>query len=169
MRNLISGVVGVLFGGAILLYGLSGQGRPRGAGAFAAGQMIGMVFGVLLLGGGVFYLVQAAREWSDRDWEQEPKRRKRRRKPGVAVMRPTSEVSSGKGGPPATGITCPECQSALRVPPDSPAGKRFKCAKCGAVATVPGEATRLTASPPAPPRSGRKPVRDPDLIDNEEE
>jgi predicted Zn finger-like uncharacterized protein len=136
MRNLISGVVGVLFGGAILLYGLS---SPRGAGAFAAGQMMGMVFGALFLGGGVFYLVQAAREWSDRDWEQEPKRRKRRRRPAVAVMRPTSEASSDKGGPSATSITCPECQSALRVPPDSPAGKRFRCAKCGAVARVPGK------------------------------
>jgi hypothetical protein len=58
MRNRILGAVGVLWGGLILL-GRLGAGRPvSGTGAYAGGQAIGLVFAVLLLVVGLYYLVR---------------------------------------------------------------------------------------------------------------
>jgi hypothetical protein len=53
-RNRISGIVGVVWGGLILL-GAAGHGI--GGGAFGAGHLIGLLFGVVLLVAGVSYLL----------------------------------------------------------------------------------------------------------------
>lgn len=46
MRQLILGVIGVLWGGAIVISGLV---RGMSDGAYGAGQMIAFVFGIVLL------------------------------------------------------------------------------------------------------------------------
>lgn len=53
----ILGAIGVLWGGAILVVGLM-KGGPRGEGAYAAGQVGGLVFGGLLFVVGLYYLVK---------------------------------------------------------------------------------------------------------------
>ena len=53
-RNRISGIVGVVWGGLILL-GAAGHGI--GGGAFGAGHLVGLAFGVVLLVAGFFYLM----------------------------------------------------------------------------------------------------------------
>ena len=81
MRNVIFGVIGVLWGGYILMG--SCLGGMRGGGAYGAGQMVGTLFGLLLfvaglsaLGGSLFGLIQSSAEQRPR-----PRRRKRRRRP----------------------------------------------------------------------------------------
>ena len=59
MRNRILGAIGVIWGGLILLGRLIGGGPEDGAGAYAAGQMTGVVFGVLLLVVGLYYLTRS--------------------------------------------------------------------------------------------------------------
>jgi hypothetical protein len=54
MRNRIFGIIGVVWGGAVLAYGLS-QG-PAQNGSYAAGQIGGMAFGAVLLVVGLYYL-----------------------------------------------------------------------------------------------------------------
>ena len=54
MRNRVLGGIGVLWGGLILLGRLS----EGGAGAYGAGQVVGLVFAVLLLVVGLYYLVR---------------------------------------------------------------------------------------------------------------
>src|SRR4051812_8807482 len=56
MRNRIFGGIGVVLGGAILVYSLM-QGGPQGEGAYAVGQIIGMCFSALLLVVGLCYLI----------------------------------------------------------------------------------------------------------------
>jgi len=73
MRNIISGVIGVLLGGAILMgFLLNGL---QGAGSYFIGQIIGLIFGVLLLFGGVYYLVIGFIKRPDDDKGRRPKRR----------------------------------------------------------------------------------------------
>jgi hypothetical protein len=74
MRNFISGIVGVAFGGFILLNGFL-RGGPQGAGAYRAGQIAAMAFGGLLLVGGMYYLVQGLKGAN-----APTKRRKQRKK-----------------------------------------------------------------------------------------
>ncbi len=77
MRNVIFGGIGVLWGGGILLYWFLGGGG-RGEGAFGAGQAVGAVFGVLLFGAGLFYLISGIRSLSREEPRRKPRRRKRR-------------------------------------------------------------------------------------------
>jgi hypothetical protein len=56
MRNRILGGIGVAWGGAILVYMLI-KGGPQGQGAYAAGQIAGMIFGGVLLLAGLYYLI----------------------------------------------------------------------------------------------------------------
>src|SRR5688572_25962724 len=58
MRNRILGAIGVIWGGLILLGRLIGGSAGEGAGAYAAGQMTGLVFAVLLLVVGLYYLTR---------------------------------------------------------------------------------------------------------------
>jgi hypothetical protein len=62
-RNLTSGVVGILFGGWILI-NWARNGGPQGQGAYLAGEVVGLIFGVLLFGGGWYYLIKGIRELS---------------------------------------------------------------------------------------------------------
>jgi hypothetical protein len=77
-RNLIMGGVGVLWGGAVLIY-CAAQGGAKGSGAYGAGQVVGMIFAVLMLLTGGFYLVLGIKEAIQTSVER-PKRRKRRRR-----------------------------------------------------------------------------------------
>ena len=67
MRNRIFGGIGVVWGGAVLIYMLM-QGGPQGGGAFAAGQTGGMIFGGLLFIVGLYYLIKG-----DGSSKREPK------------------------------------------------------------------------------------------------
>ena len=57
MRNRIVGGIGVVWGGAMLIYGLT-QGEPQGQGAYATGQIGGLIFGGVLLVAGLYYLIK---------------------------------------------------------------------------------------------------------------
>ena len=60
MRYSILGAIGVVFGGAILLSGvLNGV---KGEGTYAQGQIAGLIFGVLLFGVGLYYLIKGRRK-----------------------------------------------------------------------------------------------------------
>ena len=58
MRNRILGVIGVVWGGLILLGRLIGGSPEEGAGAYGAGQMTGLVFAGLLVVVGIYYLTR---------------------------------------------------------------------------------------------------------------
>ena len=58
MRNRILGAIGVVWGGLILLGRLASGGPVDGTGAYGGGQMIGLVFAVLLLLVGLYYLIR---------------------------------------------------------------------------------------------------------------
>lgn len=60
MRNRVLGAIGVLWGGAILLRRLTGGSVGEGAEAYGAGQAAGLVFAVLLLVVGLYYLVRGS-------------------------------------------------------------------------------------------------------------
>lgn len=74
MRNAIIGGIGALWGAAILIYSMF---RQRGEGAYAAGQIAGTIFGVLMFGAGVYYLIVGIRGMGEP--KQRSKKRKRRR------------------------------------------------------------------------------------------
>jgi hypothetical protein len=78
MRNLVFGAIGVVWGLGILIFSLV-RGGPQGEGAYAAGQMVGLLFGVLLLGVGGYYLFDGIR--TVRAESEKPKKRKRPRRP----------------------------------------------------------------------------------------
>ena len=56
MRNMIFGVIGVLWGGAIVL-----QGMPKAESAYGAGQFMAFAFGFLMLGAGGWALQRGIR------------------------------------------------------------------------------------------------------------
>jgi hypothetical protein len=58
MRNRIFGALGVLWGGAVLIYALTKDEAPRGTNAAAAGNTAGTVFGGLLFVVGLYYLIK---------------------------------------------------------------------------------------------------------------
>ena len=59
MRNRIFGLIGVLWGGAIILFKLLGQ-SPQGNpdGAYASGQAVGFVVGAAMFLVGGYYLLK---------------------------------------------------------------------------------------------------------------
>jgi hypothetical protein len=59
MSNRLLGTIGVLWGGGILLFGLSGGSHVKGTGAYAAGQTTGWLFGLLLFPVGIYYLAKS--------------------------------------------------------------------------------------------------------------
>jgi uncharacterized membrane protein YfcA len=61
MRDRVLGAIGVIWGGLILVGRLGGGDPVTGAGAYAAGQMTGLIFGVLLLVVGLYYLTRSRR------------------------------------------------------------------------------------------------------------
>lgn len=54
MRNKISGGIGILWGGAILLNWLI-SGSPGGSAAYEGGRATAALFGLVLLGAGLYY------------------------------------------------------------------------------------------------------------------
>jgi hypothetical protein len=74
MRSLISGIVGLALGGMCLLSNLL-KGGPQGEGAYHAGQVCGLVMGVLFFFGGIGYLILGLRELQG----DAPKKKRRRR------------------------------------------------------------------------------------------
>jgi hypothetical protein len=60
MRNLISGIVGLTLGSLCLLSNLI-KGGPQGEGAYFAGQVCGLIMGILFFLGGIVYLVLGVR------------------------------------------------------------------------------------------------------------
>ena len=57
-RSRILGLIAVLWGGAVLVFGLLGPRKPVANAAYAAGQNTGLFFGVLLLIVGLYYLLR---------------------------------------------------------------------------------------------------------------
>ena len=87
MRNLISGIVGVILGSLCLLSSLL-QGGPHGEGGYFAGQVCALVLGGLFFFGGIVYLVlgimnvQAdSKKQKRRARDDEDRPRKKRRSP----------------------------------------------------------------------------------------
>jgi len=78
MRNIIFGVIGILWGLAIILYALLSESSSAG-GTYQAGKIIGILFGVLLFVAGPFYLIRGLKELKDDKKERRKKPRKRRR------------------------------------------------------------------------------------------
>lgn len=60
-RNLILGVLGVVWGAGMLISFLLRGGRVDGNGAYAAGQLAGVVLGALLLFAGAYALFKSSR------------------------------------------------------------------------------------------------------------
>jgi hypothetical protein len=79
MRDVILGGIGVLWGGGIFLYTLL-AGGARSGGAHGAGQVAGFVFGLLLFGVGLFYLINGIRSMNAGDEDTKPRKRKRGRR-----------------------------------------------------------------------------------------
>jgi hypothetical protein len=61
MRNRIFGAIGVIWGGLILVSAYL-RGGPQGSGSYAAGQTGALVFAVLLMLVGGFYLLKGGQK-----------------------------------------------------------------------------------------------------------
>jgi hypothetical protein len=57
-RNRVFGLIGVLWGGAIIIGRVLGLSAASGTGAYAAGQVAGLGFGILLLIVGAYFLAK---------------------------------------------------------------------------------------------------------------
>jgi hypothetical protein len=88
MRNLISGIIGLAWGGFILLAALL-RGGPQGEGAYYAGQICALVMGILFFFGGAVYLFLGIRELLA-DAPRKKRRRRRRRDDDRPRRRPRS-------------------------------------------------------------------------------
>jgi len=61
LRDRILGAIAVIWGSLILVGRLGGGDPVYGAGAYVAGQMTGLVFAVLLVIVGLYYLTRSSR------------------------------------------------------------------------------------------------------------
>jgi hypothetical protein len=61
MRNRIFGAIGVIWGGLILVSAFL-RGGPQGSGSYVAGQTAALVFAVLLVVVGGYYLVKGGQK-----------------------------------------------------------------------------------------------------------
>jgi len=59
MRNRVVGLIGVLWGGGILVSSFLRSG-PAGGSAYQSGQTAGYIFGAILFGAGLFYLIRGS-------------------------------------------------------------------------------------------------------------
>jgi hypothetical protein len=62
MSNRLIGVIGVLWGAGILLFGLLSGGQAQVKGAYAAGQSVGWLFGLVLLLAGLYHLAKSPKK-----------------------------------------------------------------------------------------------------------
>ncbi len=58
MRNLIFGIIGILWGGTVLWRRLTGGTAESGDAAYDSGAKFGLIFGGLLVVGGIFAIVK---------------------------------------------------------------------------------------------------------------
>jgi hypothetical protein len=65
MLTRILAAIGALWGGGILLSAFLGSG-PEGSGAYAQGQAAGFIFGAVLFGVGMFYLIKGGKKSTPR-------------------------------------------------------------------------------------------------------
>lgn len=63
-RSRIFGVIGILWGGFILIRFATRGGQIEGSGAYAAGGSAAVIFGVLLLAAGIWALVSSGKRKS---------------------------------------------------------------------------------------------------------
>ena len=56
MRNLVSGIIGVVLGSIWTLRAFTSSSSSNGSGAYAAGEQVAVVFGVIFLVAGIYYL-----------------------------------------------------------------------------------------------------------------
>lgn len=114
MRNAISAAVGLLWGGLILASWLA-RGE-LGEGDYRRGQYVGLTIGLLLFGGGAYYLYRAVDEFraprgrTRRGEGSDPASPTNKHRPGAASKAPSPakrrppEPPGGSGGlPPRTG------------------------------------------------------------------
>jgi len=62
MRNIVFGLIGMIWGGAILVGKLLGGGSTEGSSSYEAGGVAALVFAVLLLIAGAYYLRKGLQE-----------------------------------------------------------------------------------------------------------
>jgi hypothetical protein len=62
MSHRLIGVIGVLWGGGMLLFGLLSGGQAQVKGAYAAGQSVGWLFGLVLFLTGIYYLAKSPKK-----------------------------------------------------------------------------------------------------------
>jgi len=65
MLTRILAIIATIWGGGVILSGLLGSG-PEGGGAYVQGQGIGLLFGAVLFGVGVFYLIKGGKKTTSR-------------------------------------------------------------------------------------------------------
>ena len=64
-RNLVEGMVGIVLGGGLTINGLlSGAPARAGSSAYAMGEFAALIFGVVFLVAGLYYLRKGLRERS---------------------------------------------------------------------------------------------------------
>ena len=56
MRNIVFGLIGMIWGGAILVAKLLGGDTTEGSSAYEAGGLVAVIFAVALLTAGAYYL-----------------------------------------------------------------------------------------------------------------
>jgi hypothetical protein len=79
MRKLVFGGIGVVWGGAVLVYSFSGGGPRGGGGAYGAGQTAGTVFGGLLFVVGLIYCILGLVSLGSAKGKRKRKQKKRQR------------------------------------------------------------------------------------------
>jgi hypothetical protein len=89
MRNLIFGIIGVLWGALILIYQVV-SGGPKGDGPFFAGQVTALIFGVLLFGAGIYYTIVGIKSLQEGSGKA-ARRRKRPKKRRARVVEEEDE------------------------------------------------------------------------------
>ncbi len=65
MRRKIFGVIGVVWGGALLINWMVSGTPSSGSSAYQSGQTIGLIFGVLLLVAGAYALLTSSKRKND--------------------------------------------------------------------------------------------------------
>lgn len=63
MKHRILSAIGVILGGAIVLSNLM-NGSPEGSGTYTQGQVGGLIFGIVLFGAGLYYLIKGGKQSS---------------------------------------------------------------------------------------------------------
>ncbi len=79
MKNIIGGIIAILWGGGVVLVAYMGGG-PQGTGAYAAGSMMGIICGAMLFVIGIVGLIMGVIQVNREQFGPKKKKRKRRRR-----------------------------------------------------------------------------------------